>query len=163
MLAAKQGTQMRPVRAILFDKSCATNWVLGWHQDRTIAVRAHAEVSGFENWTVKSGVVHAEPPFSIIERMVTVRIHLDDVPADNGPLRVILGSHSLGRLEEQQLVELDPEPQLTCLASAGDVWLYRTSIVHASDRSAPGHRRRVLQVDFSSDQLPYPLEWALEI
>lgn len=29
----------RPVRAILFDKTAATNWALGWHQDRTIAVQ----------------------------------------------------------------------------------------------------------------------------
>src|SRR5689334_13240 len=32
------GSRCRPVRAILFDKSAATNWALAWHQDRTIAV-----------------------------------------------------------------------------------------------------------------------------
>jgi hypothetical protein len=32
------GAAARPVRAILFDKTPATNWSLGWHQDRTIAV-----------------------------------------------------------------------------------------------------------------------------
>jgi hypothetical protein len=34
------GRETRPVRATLFDKSPERNWSLGWHQDRTIAVRA---------------------------------------------------------------------------------------------------------------------------
>ena len=38
------GAKVRPVRAILFDKTEATNWALGWHQDRTIAVRKRIEV-----------------------------------------------------------------------------------------------------------------------
>src|SRR5690348_7837009 len=35
------------VRAIYFDKSSDTNWLVPWHQDLSLALRAHAEVPGF--------------------------------------------------------------------------------------------------------------------
>jgi hypothetical protein len=45
------GPDARPVRAILFNKSAAANWSLGWHQDRTIAVRRRIDTPAFSNWT----------------------------------------------------------------------------------------------------------------
>jgi hypothetical protein len=54
--ASVLGAGCRPVRAILFDKTRAMNWALGWHQDRTIAVAARIEVEGFGPWTVKNGI-----------------------------------------------------------------------------------------------------------
>jgi hypothetical protein len=101
--AARQGSAARPVRAILFDKSPHTNWGLGWHQDRTIAVRARREVPGFGPWTVKRGMPHVAPPIELLERMLTIRVHLDDVPVDNAPLLVAPGSHRLGRIAEDQI------------------------------------------------------------
>ena len=154
------GSRARPVRAILFDKNAATNWSLGWHQDRTIAVKARADVSGYGPWSIKAGMQHVEPPFPLIERMVTIRIHLDPVPADNAPLLVAPGSHRLGKIAEPALAEVVACCGVaTCLADRGDVWIYATSLVHASAVSAPGRRRRVLQVDFSADALPAELDW----
>ena len=60
--AVRLGQGARPVRAILFDKSPAANWALGWHQDRTIAVRARADVPGYGPWSRKAGLQHVEPP-----------------------------------------------------------------------------------------------------
>jgi len=56
-MIAKQrlGASARPVRAVAFDKSPATNWALGWHQDRTINIASRAAVEGFGPWTVKQG------------------------------------------------------------------------------------------------------------
>ena len=48
---------------------------------------------------------------------------------------------------------------VACLADAGDVWLYATPILHASNTAALPSRRRVLQVDYSSHQLPDGLDW----
>lgn len=95
--------------------------------------------------------------------MVTLRIHLDDVPADNGPLLVIPGSHRLGKLTEAEVVQLagQSEPAMH-LALRGDIWAYRTPIVHASAAAADHHGgRRVLQMDYSADRLPGELRWAL--
>lgn len=160
IVAARQGAAARPVRAILFDKSPQTNWGLGWHQDRTIAVRARREVPGFGPWTVKRGMPHVAPPIALLERMLTVRIHLDDVPADNAPLLVAPGSHRRGRIAEDDIAAVVQECGVReCLAEAGDVWLYATPILHASDASRrPGHRR-VLQVDYAAQGLPGGLEW----
>ncbi|MEO8175188.1 MAG: phytanoyl-CoA dioxygenase family protein [Sphingomicrobium sp.] len=155
------GAKAQPVRAVLFDKIPASNWALGWHQDRTIAVRQRAEIDGFENWTVKAGTAHVEPPFARLEAMITMRVHLDDVGEDNGPLLVALGSHELGRIEESEIAaEVDARGTLPCLARAGDVWVYKAAILHASEASQRPGSRRVLQIDFSADELPGDLEWA---
>jgi hypothetical protein len=158
--ASVLGEAARPVRAILFNKSPETNWSLGWHQDRTICVREKRKAAGFGPWTVKSGMVHVAPPFELLTRMVTVRAHLDDVPATNAPLLIAPGSHMRGRVavnEIDQVVELCG--MAMCLAEAGDVWLYATPILHASDAASAPKSRRVLQVDFAAEELPFGLEW----
>jgi len=154
------GAGTRPVRAILFDKSTDSNWALGWHQDRVIAVRERVELEGFDHWTVKAGVAHVEPPFEIIEAMVTARLHLDPVRELNAPLLIVPGSHLLGRIDEAAIeAAVDELGTAACLAETGDAWLYRTAILHASERSVSTGRRRVLHVDFAAQDLPPDIEW----
>jgi hypothetical protein len=154
------GLAANPVRAILFDKSEAANWALGWHQDRTIAVKARADVPGFGPWSVKAGIHHVEPPFALIEAMRTIRIHLDPTPETNGPLRIAPGSHRLGKIPEGGIDDAIARcGTATCLAERGDIWLYATPILHASAAAERPARRRVLQVDYSADALPRPLDW----
>lgn len=154
-----EGTQ--PVRAILFDKTEATNWALGWHQDRSVAVAARHDVPGHGPWSVKSGVPHVEPPFSIIEQMVTLRIHLDPVVAENAPLLIAPGSHRLGRISEGDIGDVvDRFGSYACLAERGDIWVYATPIVHASAASTRLTGRRVLHVDYCAAQLADGLDWA---
>ena len=154
------GTKAQPVRATLFDKSPTSNWGLGWHQDRTIAVRARVDQPGFVDWTVKSGIVHVMPPFPLLERMITARIHLDPVTDDNGPLRIAPGTHRFGRIEEDRIEAIVAQAgERSCLADAGDLWIYATPILHASRRASRPRRRRVLQLLYSVDTLPGGLEW----
>jgi len=150
----------RPVRAVLFDKSPNRNWALGWHQDRTIAVCRRVDTPGFTDWTVKHGLAHAVPPFAILESMLTARIHLDPVGPDNAPLLVAPGSHRLGRVAEPDIaLAVAKCGETSCRAKAGDLWLYATPILHASDRARQPARRRVLQILYSADDLPNGLEW----
>jgi len=158
--ASVLGEQARPVRAILFDKTVERNWALGWHQDRTIVVKGRMDTNGYGPWTVKSGLIQVEPPFEILERMVTLRVHLDAVDERNAPLRIVPGSHRLGRLPEGQIERVVATfGERLCLAERGDVWLYATPIIHASLAADAPQRRRVLQVDFSADATPGPLAW----
>lgn len=158
--AERLGPAARPVRAILFDKSAATNWALGWHQDRTIAVRARVDVPGYGPWSTKQGLLHVEPPFALFESMVTLRIHLDAVPADNAPLLIAPGSHRLGRVPEAAIAGAVARcGTATCLAEAGDIWIYSTPILHASAASTANAHRRVLQVDYAAAALPAGLDW----
>ena len=154
------GPECFPVRAILFDKSAEQNWSLGWHQDRTIAVKQRLDVDGFGPWSVKSGMIHVEPPFELLTGMVTVRVHLDAVPITNAPLLVAPGSHLRGRIPTAEIPEAVRQCGIIpCLAEAGDAWLYATPILHASDAAVEPLHRRVLQVDYAVGQLPGGLEW----
>jgi ectoine hydroxylase-related dioxygenase (phytanoyl-CoA dioxygenase family) len=155
------GPAARPVRAVMFDKTASTNWAVGWHQDRTIAVRARRDAPGFGPWTIKAGVPHVEPPFEILAGMITLRLHLDDCDADNAPLLVAPGSHRLGRVPAPDAAATAARiGHATCLAAAGDLWIYATPILHASERARRPGRRRVLQVDYANRDLPDGLEWA---
>lgn len=154
------GPECLPVRAILFDKNANQNWSLGWHQDRAIAVRQRIDVDGFGPWSVKTGIVHVEPPFHLLARMVTARVHLDAVPATNAPLLVAPGSHLHGRLPTETIPDIVRQCGIfPCLAEAGDIWLYATPILHASEAAIEPLHRRVLQVDYAAGRLPAGLEW----
>jgi hypothetical protein len=158
--AAAMGGEPRPVRAILFDKTPASNWALGWHQDRVIAVKERVEAPGFGPWTRKRGALHVAPPFELLSRMTTLRVHLDPVPPGNAPLRIAPGSHRQGRIAERDVARMVDECGVfECVAGAGDVWIYATPILHASGRAAEPTRRRVLQVDYAAEDLPGGLEW----
>lgn len=150
----------KPVRAVMFDKTPDANWAVAWHQDRTLPVAKRVEVEGFGPWSTKDGLLHVAPPFEILARMITLRVHLDPVDAANAPLRAALGSHRLGRVAAGDAADRAVEhPMIDCLAQAGDVWAYATPILHASDRAEPPRRRRVLQIDYADFDLPGGLEW----
>lgn len=158
--ASVLGQDAKPVRAILFNKSAETNWSLAWHQDRTICVKDRREAAEFGPWTVKSGLVHVAPPFELLSRMVTLRAHLDDVPSGNAPLLIAPGSHTFGRIAVEHVDHVVEQcGTATCLAEAGDVWLYATPILHASEAATAPTSRRVLQVDYAAEALPHGLEW----
>lgn len=154
------GPAARPVRAVLFDKTQAMNWIVAWHQDRTIAVRERRDTPDFGPWSVKDGIVHVAPPISVLDQMVTLRVHLDDCADDNAPLVVALGSHRLGKAPAEDVEAMaSRHPIYACHAEAGDVWAYATPILHTSARSVSDRRRRVLQLDYSASELPNGLEW----
>lgn len=163
-LAALIGGGLRPVRGILFDKTAAENWSVSWHQDLTIAVERRVDVPGYGPWSMKDGVVHTLAPDSLLERMVTIRIHLDDTAAENGALRVIPGSHQLGRLGGAGIEELTRRPEVICAASAGDILLMSPLVLHASRKATRPARRRVVHFEYApTDALDPRLSWAERI
>ena len=154
------GTEARPVRAVLFDKSPQANWVVAWHQDRTISVKERHDVQGFGPWSTKAGILHVAPPLSVLDGMITLRLHLDPVDTENAPLIVAVGSHQFGYVPADLAADRAAACDLlTCVAEPGDVWAYATPILHMSARSTGNRRRRVLQIDYAATPLPAPLEW----
>lgn len=148
------------VRAILFDKTPEANWKVSWHQDLTIAVQEQRDLPGFGPWSEKAGIVHVQPPAEVLERMLTVRIHLDDCGPKNGPVQVLPGSHAAGRLSaadaSQWKERRDP---VLCTARKGGALVMRPLLLHASSpATVPGHRR-VVHLEFAADELPGGLEW----
>ena len=141
------------VRGLYFDKPPGHSWALPWHRDWTIAVKSHRGFGVFGKPTTKAGVPHVQAPAELLATMLTVRIHLDAMTADNGPLRVVPGSHAQG------LPADGPAVVLHC--RAGDVLFMRPLLLHASGHSAvnAGHRRVVHFECAPSPDLPDGYEW----
>jgi Phytanoyl-CoA dioxygenase (PhyH) len=149
-----------PVRAIYFDKSADVNWLVPWHQDLTLALRDHTEISGFGPWSTKDGIPHVQPPIELLQQMLTIRLHLDDADESNGALRVLLGSHRSGRLSANRIQELrSAQSDHLCAVSAGDALLMRPLLLHASSRSTSTRHRRVLHIEYAAFALPAGLHW----
>jgi hypothetical protein len=149
-----------PVRALFFNKTQETNWLVSWHQDLTLAVRARDEVPGFGPWSIKNGIPHVHAPVALLEQMIAVRLHLDDADESNGALRVVPGSHRLGRLSPQHIEEIRAQGNdVVCAATAGDVLLMRPLLLHASSRSTSARPRRVLHIEYAAFSLPSGLDW----
>lgn len=154
------GAPAFPVRGTLFDKTDAANWLVPWHQDLTICVVSRMPVPGYGPWTIKAGVCHVQPPVSVSESMLSVRIHLDDCDESNGALRVLPGTHALGRLTAEQISQQQFSIQsVSCTALSGDVVLMRPLLLHASSAASKAAHRRVIHIDYASSALHGGLRW----
>ena len=151
--------QVRLVKAIYFNKTLQNNWFVGWHQDKTICVRQKIETSGFINWTVKQGAVHVQPPLDIMQKIITLRLHLNPADSDNGALQVIPGSH-YQILNSYQIEEIKTAsaPQI-CEVQAGDALIMNPLILHSSSKSLTSNNRAVIHLEYSTTKLPNNLQW----
>lgn len=154
------GAEAFPVRGLFFDKVPGANWEVGWHQDLSIAVAERLETPDFTGWSVKQGVPHVQPPADILETMLTVRLHLDDCGENNGPLRVLRGSHREGRLSGQQIEDWKRcGKEVSCVVPKGGVLLMRPLLLHSSSRAKEPTHRRVIHLEFATKPLPGKLRW----
>jgi len=154
------GEKAQVVRAIFFDKTPEANWKVPFHQDLTIAVREQKNVEGFVAWTRKVDIFHVQPPVSLLENIVSLRVHLDDTDESNGALGVVVGSHRFGRLSAAEIQQIKVKSEtVTCRVGKGGAILMRPLLLHASSAATNALHRRVLHFEFSSAKLPEGLEW----
>ena len=154
------GNRAKVVRGIYFDKHREANWKVAWHQDLTIAVRQRVEMDGYSPWSIKGGIHHVQPPVSVLQNMLTLRLHLDHTDQSNGPLRVLPGTHKHGRMDARE-IQLQKEQQIvvTCPVKLGGVMIMRPLLLHSSLTAANPDHRRVLHFEYCSSDLPGGLEW----
>jgi ectoine hydroxylase-related dioxygenase (phytanoyl-CoA dioxygenase family) len=154
------GKNAKVVRAIFFDKTAEANWKVPWHQDLTIAVKEKRETKGFTAWTRKAEIQHVQPPVEILEKMLTLRFHLDDANETNGALKVIPKSHKGGRLSASEIkLRRQANETLICSVKKSDCLIMRPLILHSSSAAASPKNRRVVHFEFSADDLPNGLDW----
>ena len=154
------GENVKVVRAIFFNKTPDANWKVPWHQDLTIAVREKREATGFSAWTRKAGIPHVQPPLEILEKMLTLRFHLDDADETNGALKVIPKSHKNGRLSADEIKSArQANEMLVCSVKKGDCLIMRPLILHSSSAAANPKNRRVIHLEFAAQDLPNGLIW----
>lgn len=148
------------VQCLWFEKSVATNWLVALHQDLGIPVAARSEDPALSGWSEKAGVLHVQPPMALLEQLVALRLHLDDCGEDDGPLRVVPGSHRLGRLDPEAASRCRAEQgEVACVAARGSVMAMRPLLLHASSRATGDSQRRVLHFVFGPRELPHGLRW----
>jgi ectoine hydroxylase-related dioxygenase (phytanoyl-CoA dioxygenase family) len=158
--SALLGPHVFAVRAILFDKTPSANWKVAWHQDLTIPVKERRDVAGFGSWSEKAGILHVQPPTAVLERMLTVRLHLDPCETWNGPVRLLPGTHRQGRLSGEMIDRFKASIlPVETICPAGGLLLMHPLALHASSPATrPGHRR-VIHLEYAAEALPGGLEW----
>jgi ectoine hydroxylase-related dioxygenase (phytanoyl-CoA dioxygenase family) len=145
------GARAVPFKATLFDKSPDANWLVAWHQDTALPMMARVEATGWGPWSEKHGVTYAHAPARVLQKIVALRVHLDDSTADNGPLRVLPGTHDAGVLTDEQARELARQiAPVDCHAASGGVVVMRPLIVHASSKIVADTPRRVLHFEYAT-------------
>lgn len=147
------GYDTRLLRAIYFNKSVTNNWLVSWHQDKSIIVDEKFERAGWGPWSLKEGILHVQPPVKVLDQMVTIRLHLDDCDEENGCLKVIKSSHSLGLLKSDQITDIVGKSEHTsCVVNAGGLVVIKPHILHASSKSVRPSNRRVLHLEYIVDK-----------
>jgi len=145
------GRDAFPFRATLFDKSPTANWLVVWNQDTALPFEERREIPGWGPWSVKDGVNYAHAPATALSQVLALRVHLDDSTDENGPLRVLPGTHTLGVLTDESLHDLSTRiAAIDCPVPQGGVLAMRPLIVHASSKLQTHARRRVLHVEYAS-------------
>ena len=145
------GSSAFPFRATLFDKSPTANWLVVWHQDTALPLLERRDTPGWGPWSVKDGVIYAHAPANALSQVLALRVHLDDSTAENGPLRVLPGTHTLGVLTDEALHDLSTRIAVVdCLVPRGGLLAMRPLIVHASSKSQSEAPRRVLHIEYAS-------------
>ena len=125
--AACLGGDPFPYRATLFDKSLSANWLVSWHQDTALPIVARADHPLWGPWTIKGGVLHAIAPASALERIIALRVHLDD---------------------SQELAAR--VPPIECVTPAGGVVAMQPLTVHASSKVQVDQPRRVIHIEYAT-------------
>jgi ectoine hydroxylase-related dioxygenase (phytanoyl-CoA dioxygenase family) len=133
------------VKSIYFDKPEQSNWFVAYHQDLTISVDRKLSLEGFGPWTVKQDQFAVQPPFEVLEKGFTIRIHLDDTDQHNGALNVIPKSHLKG-IYRPETIDWTSEKEVSCAVPAGGIMIMKPLLLHSSARTTNGKRRRVIHI-----------------
>ena len=147
------------VKSIYFDKPEKSNWYVAYHQDLTISVDKKINLENFGPWTTKLNQFAVQPPLDILENIFTVRIHLDDTDENNGALKVVPKSHSKG-IYRPETIDWNTEKEEICNVKKGGLMIMKPLLLHGSNRTTNGKKRRVIHIEFSDRELPKELKWS---
>lgn len=126
------------VQCTYFEKSAAQNWLVPIYQDLSIPVRARVAHPELRGWAEKEGSVFVQPPVSVLEQLVAVRVHLDPCLETDGPLQCLPGTHTQGRIEAAEAVRLKRDGAVvSCIVERGGALVMRPLVLHRRRRPAP--------------------------
>lgn len=147
------------VQCTLFEKTPENGWKVPYHQDLNIPVKNAIDAESIR-CSKKEGVCYVIPETGVLAGLRAVRLHLDDCGYDNGPLRVITGSHRRGRIPESDIPMIVAQGgDVVCAVNAGDVLVMHPLLLHASSKPSVPSFRRVLHFLYGPAALPSRLQW----
>jgi ectoine hydroxylase-related dioxygenase (phytanoyl-CoA dioxygenase family) len=150
----------RFVQCTLFVKSDANNWLVSLHQDLSIPVAERIDCPECHGWSEKEGELFVQPPTSVLEDVVAIRLHLDECDERNGALRVVPGSHRFGRLRTSESHRVrDARGENSVRVRRGGAMVMKPLLLHASSKATTHGIRRVLHFVFGPARLPGKLAW----
>lgn len=158
-LAAYIGAGRVAVQCTYFEKSAGRNWLVPVHQDLSIPVAGRVAEPALRGWSEKEGSTFVRAPLDVLQQLVAVRVHLDDCAEEDGPLRVVPGSHLRGIIGDDDAIALRKTGLETVCVEAGGVLVLRPLLLHASSKGSGNGRRRVLHFVFGPQLLPFGLRW----
>lgn len=153
------GDKYVAVKSIYFDKPEKSNWYVAYHQDLTISVDKKLELPNFGPWTTKQNQFAVQPPLDILENIYTIRIHLDDTDENNGALKVVPKSHAKG-IYRPETIDWTIETEEICNVEKGGIMIMKPLLLHGSNRTTNGKKRRVIHIEFSNRELLEELNWS---
>ena len=148
------------VQCTFFEKSQDKNWLVPIHQDLSIPVRERVENPALTGYSEKQGSLFVQPPDIVLQELVAVRLHVDECGNHDGALRIVPGSHKLGRLSNDDALKVrDNLGEVVCAVEKGGALLMRPLALHASSKATGHSLRRVIHLVFGPSRLPLGLNW----
>jgi hypothetical protein len=152
------------VQCTLFRKTPDCNWKVPYHQDLSIPVAEFVEHPALSGWSVKEDGRYVQAPSDLLDGLLAARLHLDPCDNDDGALRVVPGSHRLGRLNPERIAAMDKRrDEVVCTADVGDLLLMRPLLLHASSKAGRPSGRRVLHFLFAPRHPGRGLRWRIAV
>lgn len=158
-LAPYIGGERVAVQCTYFEKSAERNWLVPIHQDLSIPVAGRVGEPALRGWSEKEGTTYVRAPLEVLQQLVAVRLHLDDCVKEDGPLRVVPGSHRHGIIGDDEAIVLRKAGLERVCLEAGAALVLRPLLLHASSKGSGNGRRRVLHFVFGPRELPFGLSW----
>jgi ectoine hydroxylase-related dioxygenase (phytanoyl-CoA dioxygenase family) len=91
-----------------------------WHQDTALPLQTQFDLPDWGPWSQKEGIIYAHAPSWALSRIVALRLHLDTSTAENGPLRILPGTHAYGVMSDSDVSALAcSRPHLDCVVGRG--------------------------------------------
>ena len=148
------------VQCTYFEKSVDRNWLVSLHQDLSIPVFQKIDHPALSGWSKKEGGIFVQPPAEVLQNIVAVRLHVDECSSNDGPLKVVPGSHTHGRTNRETALSLrTANGEVVCPVARGAAMLMRPLLLHSSSKASGHSKRRVLHFLFAPKSLPFGLQW----
>ena len=113
------------VQCTLFRKNINNNWLVALHQDKSLPYDSQYDQDYYKKTRVKDGLRLFQPPEDILKKVLAIRLSLDANHENNGPLRILAGTHNMEILDPDAIdVERANAHEIAPIIDRGWVTLY---------------------------------------